>query len=279
MLRCVVLDFDGTLTDTEAEGEVFLPGYQEELARLMGREDLRQDWEEAAREILADPDHSGWRLDGRIVAPAQTDAYILASCVSHRLLDRAGLLLDQLERTQVLQPIFHAHYSRHPARFRPDARDFLRGLLRRDLAVFVVTNSAASVVEHRLAGLKLDASRPLPVLGGARKYLVTPSTPATVPETVEVAGLPRPIYLRRGAYARVLESLWTKTGAGPESTLVCGDLYELDLALPAALGCSVALVTRASTAAYERNAVVHHAQGSVHAGLLALGHHIDRLGS
>ena len=65
----------------------------------------------------------------------------------------------------------------------------------------------------------------------------------------------RPLYLRRGKYFEVLRAIWEKTGATPSSTLVCGDLYELDLAMPALLGAHVQLVMREDTPEYERNAL------------------------
>jgi hypothetical protein len=76
-----------------------------------------------------------------------------------------------------------------------------------------------------------------------------------VPDTQHVDGLARPILLKRGRYFDVLRQLWDETGARPERTLVCGDIYELDLALPAALGACVHMVGRPSTPSYEREAV------------------------
>ena len=73
-------------------------------------------------------------------------------------------------------------------------------------------------------------------------------------ESTQIPGLDRPVYLRRGRYYEVLRDIWTRTEATPESTFVCGDIYELDLALPAQLGARVHLVARASTPAYELDA-------------------------
>ena len=71
----------------------------------------------------------------------------------------------------------------------------------------------------------------------------------------DVPGLERPLYLRRGLYFEVLSAIWSATGASPEGTFVCGDIFELDLALPAALGARVHLVGRSSTPEWERSAV------------------------
>ena len=82
-------------------------------------------------------------------------------------------------------------------------------------------------------------------------------------------GLPRPIYLRRGKYYESLREIWRATGATPAETLVCGDIFELDLALPAALGAQVVLIERNNTLPYER-AATERAGGRVIRTLTAL---------
>jgi hypothetical protein len=77
--------------------------------------------------------------------------------------------------------------------------------------------------------------------------------------------------LGRGRYLDVLASIWAETGTGPEETLVCGDIFELDLGLPAEMGAHVHLIRRETTYAYERDAVAAlGARGGSSAGLDAL---------
>ena len=77
-----------------------------------------------------------------------------------------------------------------------------------------------------------------------------------VPETISFdALLPRPVYLRRGRYYEALRDIWNQTGTSPETTLVAGDIYELDLALPAALGANVQFVARDNALPYELKAM------------------------
>jgi hypothetical protein len=67
---------------------------------------------------------------------------------------------------------------------------------------------------------------------------------------VRVEGVARPVYLRRGSYFEAL----CATQFPLAETLVVGDIWELDLAMPAALGAHVHLIQRASpfeTYAYE----------------------------
>ena len=60
------------------------------------------------------------------------------------------------------------------------------------------------------------------------------------------AALGRPTWLRRGAFFDALADVWGSDADGPASTIFCGDIWELDLALPSALGCAVHLVERAA---------------------------------
>src|SRR5438105_2748738 len=66
----------------------------------------------------------------------------------------------------------------------------------------------------------------------------------------------RPLPCWRGS--RYFDALCRALGEDAfEDTLVCGDVWELDLAMPAMLGCSVHLITRQSpfhTYQYERDA-------------------------
>src|SRR5690606_32548849 len=72
---------------------------------------------------------------------------------------------------------------------------------------------------------------------------------------LQVEGLARPILLRRGRYFEALRRIWDETDTTPAGTLVCGDIFELDLALPAQLGARIHMLGREATPAYERDAV------------------------
>ena len=63
--------------------------------------------------------------------------------------------------------------------------------------------------------------------------------------------------LRRGSYfLDILAAIWDETGATPGTTLVVGGtIFEMDLALPAALGAAVHLVRREHTYPYELDAI------------------------
>ncbi|MEZ4340503.1 MAG: hypothetical protein R3B82_28110 [Sandaracinaceae bacterium] len=250
----IILDFDGTFTDVDAEAIPFLAHYRRGLEELAGRA-IDGLWEDAVATVRREPDAHGFRFDGHIVAPSHADPYILSSCVSQLVLDAMGLGPDLAG----LEALFHTAYRYADTVFRPDAREVVEAVLAVGVPVFVVSNSRTDNVIAKLEKLDPTLLDRLEVRGDARKFhLVEPEAPdprfAAVPEHRTVAGLSRELWLRRGRYFDALRAIWDATKTRPERTLVCGDIYELDLALPAALGAAVHLVGRESTPAWEREA-------------------------
>ncbi len=174
----------------------------------------------------------------------------------------------------MITAVFRRAYQRTVAAFRPEAKRVIEVLLARVPSVHVVTNAAPEVAVRKLAELGPEGN--LRVRGDARKFAIGPaSSPdprfARVPRERRLRGLDRPVLLTRGPYFDALASIWAESGARPETTLVCGDIYELDLALPAELGASVHLVRRERTFAYEQEAVdALGARGAVSDGIEAL---------
>ena len=265
--RLVILDFDGTFTDVEAEAGPFYTAYAADVERLLGS-GYEAEWEEALHTIAGDPGIHGWLHDGRIVAPGDSDPYLRATVIMNMIFDRRGIFEDLEERTEVLQRLYFDNYPKADTVFRPEAKEVVEALLASDVPVWVVTNSATRDVQEKLDRLAPQGREHLQVIGNARKFIVTEAESSdarfdSVPETFAVDGLDRPIYPRRGHYYDVLSRLWCETGATPEQTLVAGDIFELDLAMPAQLGAEVQLVTKARTPEFERRAVAACPRGSV----------------
>jgi hypothetical protein len=257
-LECIVLDFDGTFTDVDREAVPFLETYRAGLAELIGGP-IDEPWERAVATVRADPDAHGFDFEGRIVAPSHADPYILATSVANLVLDELGGMGPD-ERKDALERLFRTAYGESDTVFRSDAREVVETVLAHGAPVFVVSNSHTEQVSRKIEQLAPRGVERLEVRGDARKFhLVDPEAGdprfADVPESMRVEGLSRPVYLRRGLYFDALKRIWDETGAGPGSTLVCGDIFELDLALPATLGASIHLVARERTPAYERGAV------------------------
>lgn len=257
-IRCIILDFDGTFTDVEREAIPFLASYRDGLAELVGAA-IDDRWAEAERTVRASPDAHGFEFEGRIVAPSHADPYILAASVARLVLADVPSV-DAARIEPALNELFRVAYATSDTVFRPDAGEVIEGVLALDRPVFVISNSATDHVCEKLRKLDATLLDRLSVRGGARKFhLVAPDRADArfdaLAETLDLPGLSRPVYLRRGRYFEALDKVFQEASVTPEDTFVCGDIFELDLALPAALGVTTHLVTRPATPKWERDAV------------------------
>lgn len=259
-IRCVVLDFDGTFTDVHEEAKEFPIAYRADVCDIAGR-DIASEWAEAERTIAADPDRFGWDVDGKLVAPANADPYIHSTAVATLVFKKLGILQSARLRTDIVQILYKKAYEQTRTAFRPHAREVIEALMQTGVSVTIVTNAHTEMVEKKLKDLGVPEARRPRIHGEARKFIAgaLPSPDPVfdqLPETTRVPGLGRPVYVRRAHYFRALKRIWDENpGTGPESTLVVGDIYELDLALPAELGASAHLMLRPGTNAWEREAV------------------------
>lgn len=268
----VILDFDGTFTDVEKEAGPFFAAYKADAKARLGLDDLEEAWERCQAIVAADPAHYGWSYAGHVVAPGNADPYLRATVILNMILDERGLLPEPEERRKLLQALYHANYPKADTVFRPDAKRVVEALLASGVPTVVVTNSETSAVEAKLDLLDPVGRERLRVCGDAKKYIVCeldepdPRFDA-LPAEVTVEGLRRPILLRRGHYYLQLRALWDELDVAPDQTLVVGDIFELDLALPGKLGTHVHLVLKEMTEEYERLAVESCPRGELSDGL------------
>jgi phosphoglycolate phosphatase-like HAD superfamily hydrolase len=260
-IRCVVLDFDGTFTDVAAEGAPFVKHFRRRLSEVIGRDVGEAGWDAVQAEVCQSDEEHGWEVGGRTVAPATADPFLLSNFVARRLCDRLGVLPDRPARAQLLDGLYREAYAQVGVAFKPEAKDVLEALLETGLPLHVVTNAHTDMVEAKLTQLAPKGRERLRVSGNARKFLIEPASEPdarfdALPESVPVPALRRPVFLRRGRYFDALRRIWADTGATPETTLVAGDIFELDLAMPAALGAQVQFVTRGNALEYERQGIL-----------------------
>ena len=292
-IRYVVLDFDGTCTQVDLACAGFLASYLAILEAANGRapDALKPAWEAAKTEVQAASPDAGWTLfDAPSTAPAAADPYILAHEAS-KLLLRTGAI------QQLPGDAYTRAYAANPAPWRPEVADVLAALVKRGLHVGFISNSERFGVQTRLTDL-LAANRKLRgkvvVHGDAAKYRLQEipigarTAGAThraqfekLDGTVRAEGMTRPIYLRRGSYFEALCGLWDDFKAkhyAIAETIVCGDIWDLDLAMPKALGAAVHLVRRAppfETYPYELAQLASPKDASK--DLRGLVDHVDRL--
>ncbi len=255
---CIILDFDGTFTEVDKEAQPFVATYKRATAELLGRS-IDDAWTAAEQRILAQPDSYGWEYEGSIVAPSHADPYIFTTATAQLVFDTLGVLADRDERAQAMQQLFQTSYPQALVVFRPEAREVVEAILDAGTCVYVVTNSSGAAVSGKIDSLAPRGREKLTIHGDAKKYVLCDPDPLdavfnAVPAETTIEGLARPVFLRRGRYYEALRTILTENGTTPDRTLVCGDIFELDLALPAAIGMHVHLVTREGTRAYERDA-------------------------
>lgn len=260
MSSLLIFDFDGTATLSEVEALPFVAAYREDLAALcrwsQPAADARIDAMLAAME--ADPRAWAFRLGGRAVAPATVDPYLRMGAIAEALLDELGALRDPDDRARVTGGLlYRKNYALTllaPA-FREDATAVFGALQGRE--VYVVTNSGTEHVQGKVRTLGQEwlVSR---VRGDARKFVIEDSFDR-VPAELHLDGLDRPVLLRRRPYFSVLDGLRSTLGVAWSDVWVVGDIFELDLALPWALGANVVLIANERTPTWERRFVEREA--------------------
>jgi FMN phosphatase YigB (HAD superfamily) len=270
----LVLDFDGTMTDADAEGRPFREGYLDDLCALVGRAakdaEVLGIAEEVEAELARAPAEHPFLWMGRAVAPAAVDPYLRMVPIAHRILDRFDAIPGALDRARLLGSVLYRYnYAKTLGRpvFRAGAGEILRSLA--GTHTWIVTNSDTHAVAGKVAALDRDVAGAAwlapRVRGHARKFDVDDAWEGVLdaPGELAVPGLDRPVLLRRRAYHDILRELLDSAGATFADLVVIGDIFELDLALPLALGARVGLVASPHTPPYERAYVAAHPRGRV----------------
>jgi phosphoglycolate phosphatase-like HAD superfamily hydrolase len=263
-LRHVVLDFDGTCTRVE---DVHA-SYVDACIRIFEAEvaaGTEKDLRAALAAVKKASPGLGWTLATTPAAPAFADPYIA--------MGEAVKLVVAKRRIVKAVPLDMHHRANDVAQapWREEMVEVLEAFRKKKLAITFVSNSSTMKIERRLDDLLTGRSAlraSIRVLGDAGKFRVREIESADVPaalrakftklavaEPLLIEG--RPVYLRRGGYMEALAKVWQGKDLA-HATLVCGDIWELDLAMPAVLGAHVFLVRRESpyaTYAYEKRAI------------------------
>ena len=279
MARVLILDFDGTLTDAEAEGLPYRQGYLEDVA-LLADVDIAQVLEWASlmdTELQARPGDFGWRFNGKIVAPACVDPYLRIMPIARMVFDKVNAFPNPNERDRILDRILYKYnYQKTNTVFRPGAAIFFSKLrlLEQDanpLYTIVVTNSHTIPVQEKIRLLGTEHNIDFTwlinrVVGSARKYVIDDSI-TTLPESLSIPNLERPIYVRRSQYHTILSGILQDYNSTWQDTIVLGDIFELDLSLPLSMGATVGLMQNPFSPQYEVDYLNGHERGAVHTDL------------
>ena len=264
--RVIIFDFDGTCTvPTTGADESFLHAHQAGFAELLGK---TPGWAEAVYAqarllICANPEHYGWEINGQIVAPALVDAFVEAQVCAQIILKKLG---EDVQSWEVrLNELYQKNYLLYQTVFRPELLTVFRELRALGTPFYIVTNSDPAKVQKRLEALGDDAQWISPLVRGfAKKFLVTPG-PENVPEYTFFPGLHRPVKLRKQHYYDVLTGIMEVHQVSWNKLTVIGDIAELDLAPPVAMGSYGHLVLGPNTPIFEKQwAETHPRVSTIH---------------
>ena len=274
MEKVVVLDFDGTITDAEMEGIPFVLGFYEDLALLNNQKitDILKLMKQFENMVISNPDEYGWEVAGKIVAPAVVDPYLRTRPVATMFLEKMGM--EKRFILPLLDLLFYYNYPKTDIVFKQDAAKILQAI--KPYNVYIVTNAKTEPIMKKIDALIAENFGKADLLwlkdrliGLAKKYVIDDDFPE-VPETLSIPNLRRKIYLRRYEYFKVLNMLRERHQVNWEDMYVVGDIFELDLCLPDALGAKVGLVANEYTPAYEKDFVARQKNGRVFTGLLQI---------
>jgi hypothetical protein len=288
-LAHIVLDFDGTCTQIPPIFEAYLALYREGLNES-GLNVTLPEWRDAQALVRQHSPQAGWTLAGCPSAPAAADPYILADETARLILRRRG------EMTPVPPTVHTRAYDAALAPWREEARDTFSRLVERGVQLHLVSNSSTAFISRRVQDLFGDnnpVTAKISVQGDAGKFRICElnwddqsavsaeakrrfkAVPVAYSEKL-LAETERPIYLRRGAYFEAINRVVAGDFDALTNTVFSGDTWELDLAMPYALGAKVHLVQRAApfeTYRYEREALAAYGErGKTSADLSALLH-------
>ncbi len=281
-IKHVVLDFDGTCTQIPKIWEAYLELFFKALPES-GFNVTAAEWSEARDTVRKHSPTAAWTLTGCAAAPAAADPYMLA--------DESMRLILRRRRDHRSVPVdMHAKaYAAAPAPWREEALDTFAKLIDRGVRLHIVSNSSSAVIKGRLQDLLANHSSlagKISVESDAGKFRIcelewdekmpsllktAPLSPAArkrfaaLPANWEggkiTASLGRPVYLRRGAYFGAISRVLGGDFSLLPKTVICGDIWEMDLAMPYALGANVHLLDRAApfnTYKYEKQAVAKY---------------------
>jgi hypothetical protein len=190
------------------------------------------------------------------------------------------ILRRRRDRSLVPAEIHAKAYEASPARWREEALDTFATLIERGLRLHFVSNSSTAVITGRLNELLAHHSSlrdKISVQSDAGKFRICELewdeklSPLSSDARKRFGALPaawncgnltnsigRPVYLRRGAYFNAISGVLRGKFTLLPSTVFCGDIWEMDLPMPHALGANVHLVERAApfkTYKYEKQAI------------------------
>jgi hypothetical protein len=255
----VIADWDGTFTVMSKEAVGYLDNY---LVAFSKRSELSLGFlvplvEKLRYEIAAD-DHRMMFVNNLPTGRANVSPYDLNRAVFTDLIEilrarASGVLPSVAGVDDYLHSLHKEAHHFTSLHCYPESRAAISCLNEQFNLVFA-TSSGTEKVRSNLESFGLDVE----VFGDAKKYSVDP-TFTEVPEFLPFSGIE--VLLRRRKYYSVLKFLEQERGFSPSETVVVGDIFSHDLALPVQLGYGVVLQDNSTVIDVERSFLRSHPRG------------------
>lgn len=274
--KVLVADFDGTFTDSAQGLKDFERSIYDTIASDLSLDKGKLVLLSTIFKDLVKDDIDKFNIvrNGKAVCHSRDPLSTIAA-TAIEVIRSHGIAIDVMIEN-LIQKLFRNHYPETRPVLRPQAYEVLYQMACgptcfRDF--YIVTNSATDQVQNKLNDMLNSASNDEKglifgnivnqhVIGSANKLHVDDSFDL-LPESMDLPGLDRPVYLRRRRYYEILKDILAKTGADWKDLVVVGDLFESDLALPFDCGARICLFLTEYTPDYELYFVWSHERGCV----------------
>ncbi|MBB5351622.1 FMN phosphatase YigB (HAD superfamily) [Haloferula luteola] len=268
-IKHIIFDFDGTCTQIPVVYEAFSEAYRENFSTQVQKLDpayqvsgadlcavTKEEWAAAEDAVRSRSPAEGWSVGTTPSAPIASDPYIFAD-------ETAKLICRQRKIKLPATVALHSDvYKKASAPWRNETLQVLKTITDKGIKIHFVSNSSSEYVTGRLDKLlegDPNTRANVDVFSDAGKFLIKEpdwgtegDLPGDLRERfdevpVSESACPyfaRPTYLRRGRYYEALCRALGNDLSAFEKTLVCGDVWELDLSLPCQLGMQLHLIHR-----------------------------------
>ena len=250
------MDFDGTCTQIPEIYKLFMAQYLDGLNKTVFTDSpvMMQEWVEAQSLVRSHSPQAAWTFTFTPAAPAAADPYIFSSECAKFLLRKKGITKE------VPGEVFGNASTANPAPWRNEARSVFETILNQNIRLTFISNTNSATITDRLKTLLSvkDLPNGLSVKSSAEKYKITElvfdsKIPADLqkqfqqlPPVHAHTQIGRPVYMRRGMYFEAICAAFNNDLSRLPTTVFCGDIWEMDLAMPYQLGANINLVERAS---------------------------------
>lgn len=283
----VILDFDGTLTD-EARQAKELAGIAKRLLADQiletSLEVVERLYDEIRRQILSEPQHYHWQVNGLRATYAYEGAYLLNTAILQEIMRSNLRYLRRVMRkfppnsldsvTLASNHLFHTGTLRVHPHFLPGARELLIRLIEHPaIEPVIITNSETRKVEQNLRQLRIGKKggkhrfpHEIEILGDTRQYHMDPEWEHHFqhhhygPIQVLPVNTHFAIDLRRPVYYETLRRILDE---GHDEVVVVADGLSLAGSLPLVLGLRFILKKNGYTPDWCEQCVREHPNGHV----------------